>query len=77
MASGDIASPAVTTSARRGLARFDASRLVLYAFAALLCVLVILPMTWLAIYAFTDRTRSFTLANFRSEERRVGKECRL
>src|SRR5258706_2537909 len=64
MASGDVASLAVTGPASRGLARFDASRLVLYAFAALLFVLVIMPMTWLAIYAFTDRTRSFTLANF-------------
>src|SRR5215208_3148309 len=64
MALRDVASPAVTTSAGRMPARFDASRLVLYGFAALLCVLVILPMTWLAIYAFTDRTRSFTLANF-------------
>src|SRR6476661_6801819 len=64
MTSGDIASPAVSRSPGHGLARFDASRLVLYAFAALLCVLVIMPMTWLAIYAFTDRTGSFTLANF-------------
>src|SRR3954463_7589483 len=64
MTSGDVASPAVTRSPGHGLARFDASRLVLYAFSALLCVLVILPMTWLAIFAFTDRTRSFTLANF-------------
>jgi iron(III) transport system permease protein len=64
MTSGDVASPAVTRRPGHGLARFDASRLVLYAFAALLCVLVIMPMTWLAIYAFTDRTRSFTLDNF-------------
>src|SRR3954462_8156119 len=64
MTSGDVASPAVTRRPGHGLARFDASRAVLYSFAALLCVLVIMPMTWLAIYAFTDRTRSFTLANF-------------
>jgi iron(III) transport system permease protein len=64
MTSGEAASSAVTVRPTRSLGRFDSSRLVLYAFAALLCVLVILPMTWLAIYAFTDRTRAFTLANF-------------
>jgi iron(III) transport system permease protein len=64
MTSGEAASSAVTVRPTRALGRFDSSRLVLYAFAALLCVLVILPMTWLAIYAFTDRTRAFTLANF-------------
>src|SRR4051812_20315626 len=64
MASGDIANSEVTGRAGRARPRFDSSSIVLYAFAALLCVLVIMPMTWLAIYAFTDRTRSFTLANF-------------
>src|ERR1700754_314425 len=64
MALRDVASPALTRSAGHGLARFDASQVVLYAFAALLCVLVIMPMTSLAIYAYTDRTGSFTLANY-------------
>src|SRR3954468_11099042 len=64
MSSGDIASSKMTHRTRSAWLRFDGSRAVLYIFAALLCVLVILPMTWLAIYAFTDRTRSFTLANF-------------
>ena len=64
MASGDITSPAVTESAGRRLVRFDSSSLILYAFSALLCVLVILPMTWLAVLAFTDRAGTFTLANF-------------
>ncbi len=76
MASQDLASPAVTGRASRSLVRFDSSRLVLYAFAALLCVLVILPMTWLVIYSVsTDRAREpsrstnfrrlFTEAGFR------------
>ena len=66
MASQDLASPAVTGRASRSLVRFDSSRLVLYAFAALLCVLVILPMTWLVIYSVsTPRTGAFTLDNFR------------
>jgi iron(III) transport system permease protein len=64
MSSGDIASSGMTDRSRRAWLRFDGSRAVLYAFAALLCALVILPMTWLAIYAFTDRNREFTLANF-------------
>ena len=64
MSSGDIASSGMIDCSRRAWLRFDGSRAVLYAFAALLCVLVILPMTWLAIYAFTDRNRDFTLANF-------------
>ncbi len=64
MASGEAASLVVTESAARAPARFDASRLVLYAFSALLCVLVILPMTWLVIYAFTDRTRTLHAGEF-------------
>ena len=33
-------------------------------FAAVLCVLIILPMSWLVYYSFVDRTGSFTLGNF-------------
>ena len=64
MALGDVASVAVSERAGRAPVRFDTSQLVLYAFAALLCVLVILPMTWLVIYSLTDRAGAFTLANF-------------
>ena len=64
MSSGDVVSSGMTDRSRRAWLRLDGSRVVLYAFAALLCALVILPMTWLAIYAFTDRNREFTLANF-------------
>jgi len=35
-------------------------------FAALLCLLIVLPMGWLAVFAFTDRARTVTLANFRA-----------
>jgi iron(III) transport system permease protein len=38
---------------------------VMIAFAALLCVLVVLPVSWLVIYSVTDRTGAFTLGNFR------------
>jgi iron(III) transport system permease protein len=44
---------------------FDLSQPVMVAFAALLCVLVILPVSWLVIYSVTDRTGAFTLGNFR------------
>ena len=38
---------------------------MLLLFAALLCALIVLPLSWLAVYAFTDNTGAFTLANFR------------
>jgi iron(III) transport system permease protein len=44
---------------------FDLSQPVMIAFAALLCVLVVLPVSWLVIYSVTDRTGAFTLGNFR------------
>ncbi len=37
---------------------------MLILFAALLCVLIILPMTWLVYYSFVDRDGTFTLENF-------------
>ena len=37
---------------------------VLIAFAALLCVLIVLPMSWLVYYSVVDKTGAFTLANF-------------
>ena len=45
--------------------RFDASQATLYTFAALLCVLVILPLSWLVIYSLTDKSGGLTLENFR------------
>ena len=43
---------------------FDATRLVFYGFAALLCVLIVLPIYWLFYYSVSDRSGAFTLANF-------------
>jgi iron(III) transport system permease protein len=37
---------------------------VLLLFAALLIVLIVLPMAWLTVYALSDQTGAFTLANF-------------
>jgi iron(III) transport system permease protein len=44
--------------------KLDLSWPVLILFAALLCVLIILPMTWLVYFSFVDRDGTFTLDNF-------------
>jgi iron(III) transport system permease protein len=43
---------------------FDFTKLVLYAFAVALCLLVVLPMSWLVFYGFTTKGGAFTLSNF-------------
>src|SRR5438477_5486664 len=45
--------------------RLDLSGAVLALFAVALCILVVLPIGWLVIFAFSDRSGGFTLANFR------------
>jgi iron(III) transport system permease protein len=37
---------------------------VLLVFAAILCVLIVMPLSWLVYYAFTDKNGAFTVANF-------------
>jgi iron(III) transport system permease protein len=44
--------------------RIDLSGGVMALLAAALCLLVILPIGWLVVFAFTDRARNPTLANF-------------
>src|SRR5882724_3834330 len=46
--------------------KLDLSWPILVVFAALLCVLIILPMSWLIYYSFVDRTGAFTLDNFKT-----------
>jgi iron(III) transport system permease protein len=58
-----IALPAETV---RRPTRIDLSLPVLILFAALLCVLILLPMSWLFYYSLVDRTGAFTLDNFRT-----------
>jgi iron(III) transport system permease protein len=53
----------VQEAARRP-ASLDLSKPVLYVFAAILLMLIALPMSWLFVFGFTDRTRAFTLENF-------------
>ena len=57
-----IALPAAL--ARRST-KIDLSWPVLIVFAAVLCVLIVLPMSWLVYYSFVDRSGAFTLDNFR------------
>src|SRR5690348_6412742 len=48
---------------RRGFG-IDVSKPVLYLFAAILCVLIVLPLSWLFLYSLTDAKGAFTLGNF-------------
>src|SRR5256886_16613970 len=45
-------------------AKIDWTRPVLWLFAAVMMVLIVLPMSWLALFAFTDKARHPTLQNF-------------
>src|SRR3954471_10243057 len=45
--------------------KIDLSWPVLLLFAALLCVLIVLPMSWLIYYSLVDRSGAFTLDNFK------------
>jgi iron(III) transport system permease protein len=45
--------------------RFDPSWPILIGFAAVLCMLIVLPMSWLVYFSFTDHAGTFTLENFR------------
>lgn len=56
-----VALPA--TSEHRGV-RVDLTKPVLYLFVAVLCVLIVLPLSWLFIYSLTDQKGALTLANF-------------
>ena len=42
----------------------DVSKPVLLVFAAILFVLIVMPLSWLVYYAFTDKNGAFTVANF-------------
>jgi len=42
----------------------DFTKPVLYGFAAVLCVLIVLPLSWLVLYSLTDSKGALTLANF-------------
>jgi iron(III) transport system permease protein len=56
----------ITTSAviTRRFGGVDVTAPVLYFFAAVLCLLIVMPLSWLFIYSLTDKQGAFTLANF-------------
>jgi iron(III) transport system permease protein len=56
-----IALPAEATRRTRHV---DLSWPILALFAAVLCALILLPMSWLVYYSLVDRTGAFTLENF-------------
>ena len=45
--------------------KIDLSWPILILFAAVLCVLIVLPMSWLIYYSLVDRSGAFTLDNFK------------
>jgi iron(III) transport system permease protein len=55
------ATAAAPSSVRHG---FDHTKLVLYTFAAVLVLLIVLPMSWLVYYSFVTKDGAFTLGNF-------------
>src|SRR6476659_7933629 len=54
----------LTTTTDAPEARIDWTRPVLWLFAACLIVLIVLPMSWLAVFSVTDKARHLTLQNF-------------
>src|SRR6476659_9538869 len=55
---------ALPVPAQRRPAGFDPSKPILYVFVALLCVLIVLPLSWLFVYSLTDAKGALTLNNF-------------
>src|SRR5881227_1537327 len=54
----------ITTSIGATKAKIDWTRPVLWLFAACLVVLIVLPLSWLAVFSVTDKARHLTLQNF-------------
>src|ERR1700710_2036973 len=54
----------ITTTTATPRAKIDWTKPVLWLFAAFLVVLIVLPLSWLAVYSLTARDRHLTLQNF-------------
>src|SRR6478735_11830855 len=54
----------LTTSIDAPKAKIDWTRPVLWLFAACLVALIVLPLSWLAVFSVTDKARHLTLQNF-------------
>ena len=59
---GGLMTDATTTAAPKP--RIDWTQPVLWLFALVLVALILLPMSWLAVFSFTDKARHPTLQNF-------------
>ncbi len=55
---------AITTSIDTSKAKIDWTKPVLWLFAVCLIALIVLPLSWLAIYSVTDKANHLTLQNF-------------
>jgi iron(III) transport system permease protein len=55
---------AIPDQVSRATHSFDLSKPVLYGFALVLCLLIVMPMSWLIYYSFTNKDGAFTLQNF-------------
>src|SRR5258705_11620776 len=54
----------ITSSIGATKTKLDWTRPVLWLFAVCLVVLIVLPMSWLAVFSVTDKARHLTLQNF-------------
>jgi len=54
----------ITDSIDTSKSRIDWTKPVLWLFAAFMIALIVLPMSWLAIYSVTDKANHLTLQNF-------------
>src|SRR5262249_9002257 len=54
----------ITTNISLTKPRIDWTAPVVWLFALLLVALIVLPLSWLAVYSLTDKARHFTLQNF-------------
>src|SRR5580692_4136302 len=55
---------AITTTETTPKSRIDFTKPVLWLFAIVLVALIALPLSWLAVYSFTDKAGHVTLLNF-------------
>ena len=55
----------ITTTDSRRKSRIDWTKPVLWLFAAFMIVLIVLPMSWLAVFAFTGQGAASDAAEFR------------
>ena len=61
-----------TTTVETPRAKIDWTKPVLWLFAACLVVLIVMPLSWLAVYSVTDKTGAPDAAEFRHAVHRSG-----